>query len=121
MIARIRIKRLPAVFSRYPSLFVAAILALCLGVWSGIFGSIWYLRGIVVSVPGTEQLRGIGSMAQATTLFDREGKPAFTIFKEQRIDVALARVSPNLIDAIIAIFKAGSPSRNGPPPRARSD
>jgi penicillin-binding protein 1A len=91
------------VFSRYPSLFVAAILALCLCVWGGIFGSIWYLRGIVVSVPGTEQLRGIGSMAQATTLFDRTDKPAFTIFKEQRIDVPLARVSPNLIDAIIAI------------------
>jgi penicillin-binding protein 1A len=103
VIARIRIKRLPAVFSRYPSLFVAAILTLCLCVWSGIFGSIWYLRGIVVSVPGAEQLRGIGSMAQATTLFDRTDKPAFTIFKEQRIDVPLARVSPNLIDAMIAI------------------
>jgi penicillin-binding protein 1A len=101
--ARIRIKRLPAVFSRYPSLFVAAILTLCLCVWAAIFGSVWYVRGIVVSVPGTEQLRGIGSMAQATTLFDRTDKPAFTIFKEQRIDVPLARVSPNLIDAIIAV------------------
>jgi penicillin-binding protein 1A len=42
-------------------------------------------------------------MDQATTLFDREDKPAFTIFKEQRIEVPLARVSPHLVNAILAL------------------
>ena len=100
MKTRIRLK-LPT--RRHPALFLAGIVALCLGVWTAIFGSIWYLRGIVVDVPDAEQLRGIGAMAQATTLFDRTGRAAFTIFKEQRIDVPLARVSPHLIDAIIAV------------------
>ena len=33
-------------------------------------------------------------MAQATTLLDLNGRPAFTIFKEQRIEIPLAKVSP---------------------------
>jgi len=103
---KLRIKlspQLPAVFRRHPSLFLAGAVALSLGLWGLVIGSIWYARGIVVAVPAAEELRGIGSMAQATTLFDRLDRPAFTIFKEQRIDVPLARVSPHLVNAILAI------------------
>ncbi len=42
-------------------------------------------------------------MAQATTLLDVHGTPAFTIYREQRIEVPLAAVSPRLIRAVIAI------------------
>ena len=42
-------------------------------------------------------------MAQATTLYDVHGRPAFTIFKEQRIAVSLDRVSPHLVHAILAV------------------
>ena len=76
---------------------------LSLGLWAAVIGSIWYARDIIVAVPAAEELRGIGSMDQATTLFDRADRPAFTIFKEQRIDVPLARVSPHLVNAILAI------------------
>ena len=76
---------------------------LSLGLWASVIGTIWYARGIVIDLPAAKELRGIGTMAQATTLFDRTDRPAFTIFKEQRIDVPLARVSPHLIDAIIAV------------------
>jgi hypothetical protein len=34
-------------------------------------------------------------MSQATTLLDAADHPAFTIFREQRIDVPLSRVSRN--------------------------
>jgi membrane peptidoglycan carboxypeptidase len=71
--------------------------------WAAVIGSIWYARDIIIAVPAAEELRRIGSMDQATTLFDRTDKPAFTIFKEQRIEVPLARVSPHLVDAILAI------------------
>jgi penicillin-binding protein 1A len=37
------------------------------------------------------------------TLFDGHDQPAFTIFKEQRIDVPLAHVSPHLVKALISI------------------
>ena len=42
-------------------------------------------------------------MAQATTLFDASDKPVFTIFKEQRIEVPLSRVSQNLIKAVVSV------------------
>jgi penicillin-binding protein 1A len=104
MKARIKLPtRLPAVMRRHPSLFLATIVALSVSVWVAVIGSLWYVRGIVVAVPNTEELRGIGTMAQATSLFDRSDRPAFTIFQEQRIEVPLARVSPHLVDAIIAI------------------
>jgi 1A family penicillin-binding protein len=103
---KVRIKlssQLPAVFRRHPSLFLAGVAVLSVGLWAVVIGSIWYARDIVVSVPAAEELRSIGSMDQATTLFDRADSAAFTIFKEQRIDVPLARISPHLINAILAI------------------
>jgi penicillin-binding protein 1A len=42
-------------------------------------------------------------MAQATTLFDAHDRHAFTIFKEQRIELPLAKMSPNLIKAVISV------------------
>lgn len=42
-------------------------------------------------------------MAQATTLIDVKGRYAFTIFREQRIEVPLSRVSPHFISAVIAV------------------
>ena len=89
--------------SAAPSLFLSGVVVLSLGLWAVVIGTIWYARDIIVAVPAAEELRGIGSMDQATTLFDRADRPAFTIFKEQRIDVSLARVSPHLINAILAI------------------
>ena len=103
---KVRIKlspKLPAVLRRHPSVFLSGVVVLSLGLWAIVIGTIWYARDIIVAVPTAEELRGIGSMDQATTLFDRADRAAFTIFKEQRIDVPLARVSPHLINAILAI------------------
>jgi penicillin-binding protein 1A len=41
-------------------------------------------------------------MPQATTLYDVHNQPVFTIFKEYRIEVPLARMSPHLRRAIVA-------------------
>ena len=42
-------------------------------------------------------MRRIGEMDQATAVFDDKDQLAFTIFKEQRIEVPLSEISPNLI------------------------
>jgi penicillin-binding protein 1A len=42
-------------------------------------------------------------MAQATVLLDVNGQRAFTLYREQRIDVPLGRISPHLVRAIIAV------------------
>ena len=42
-------------------------------------------------------------MAQATTILDASDKPAFTIFKEQRLEVPIEQMSPNLIKAVVSV------------------
>jgi len=81
------------------ALFTTA--AVCVVVGTGV------AAGLVVSalrsLPDQAALRGIGTMAQATTVFDAQDHAAFTIFREQRIDVPLSRVSHRLVQAVLAI------------------
>jgi penicillin-binding protein 1A len=65
--------------------------------------AVWFVVSVAGQVPDREALRSIGTMAQATTILDSQGRPAFTIFREQRIDVPLSRVSRHLVQAILAI------------------
>ncbi len=56
----------------------------------------------VASLPGRDELRTLGEMPQATTLYDIHNRPVFTIFREYRIEMPLAQVSPHLRRAIVA-------------------
>src|SRR6185295_5629945 len=44
-----------------------------------------------------------GEMDQATAVFDASDRLVFTIFQEQRIEVPLSEISPNLVRALIDI------------------
>src|SRR3954467_84500 len=66
-------------------------------------GSIWFLVGLREGLPDQDAMRRIGEMDQATAVFDDQDGFAFTIFKEQRIEVPLADVSPNLTKAITSV------------------
>jgi penicillin-binding protein 1A len=79
------------------SVAVATVIVLMLG------ASVWFVASVARDVPDREALRGIGTMAQATTLLDAKDRQAFTIFREQRIDVPLSSVSTQLVQAILAI------------------
>src|SRR5688500_15667790 len=48
-------------------------------------------------------LAELGPRPQATIVFDRQGRPAFSFFVEQRIDVPLERIAPVMIEALLAI------------------
>lgn len=63
----------------------------------------WFVVSLRRGLPNVDALRRIGEMDQATAVFDRNDRLAFTIFKEQRIDVPLAQMSPNLTKAVLAI------------------
>jgi 1A family penicillin-binding protein len=63
----------------------------------------WFLVSLRKGLPDVDALRRIGEMDQATAMFDRNDRLAFTIFKEQRIEVPLTQVSPNVKNAILAI------------------
>jgi penicillin-binding protein 1A len=83
--------------------FLAAVVALSVLMWSAVGVVVWLVLGVTSGLPDDNALRGIGSMARATTVYDASDAAAFTIYKEQRIEVPLSRISPNLISAIIAV------------------
>jgi 1A family penicillin-binding protein len=89
--------------SRHPRLLVTATVLLALGVWAVAGALVWFAVDVTQRLPGNEEIRGIGDMAQATTLYDAKDQPAFTIFKEQRIEVPLDQISPNLIHAVLSV------------------
>lgn len=66
-------------------------------------GGQWLLASLVGGLPSIADVRQMGDMAQATVFYDAADSPAFTIFEERRFEVALADVSPHLVDAIVAI------------------
>jgi penicillin-binding protein 1A len=81
----------------------AAVAAVALVSWIAIIGLTWFSLDLIRSTPRRNELSGVGDMAQATTLLASDGQPAFTIFKEQRLEVPLSQVSPLLVKAVVAI------------------
>jgi 1A family penicillin-binding protein len=63
----------------------------------------WSAYDLTTGLPDRTALRNIGDMSQSTTIFDAKDRPVFTIFKEQRIEVPFAKMSPNLIKAVISV------------------
>src|SRR5215212_6496450 len=96
-------ERLAGATRQYRRAFVALVIALSIGTWTTVGAAVWFAQDIATGLPDNTALRGIGTMAQATTLLDIQGRPAFTIYQEQRIDVPLGRVSNNVVKAILAV------------------
>jgi membrane peptidoglycan carboxypeptidase len=86
-----------------PRLLAGAIVLMALGLFAGTGAAAWFAYDLTAGLPSRAQVRGLEEMAQATTIYDAQDRPVFTIFKEQRREVPLARISPNLVKAVIAI------------------
>lgn len=95
--------RLRAAIARAPRTAAAAAAVLCLLQGGAIGAAQWGLARLVGGLPSIADVRRMGEMAQATVFYDVADQPAFTIFEERRFEVALADVSPHLVDALIAI------------------
>jgi penicillin-binding protein 1A len=63
----------------------------------------WFSYDLTAGLPDSSAIGGLGDMAQSTTIYDAEDQPVFTIFKEQRIEVPLDRMSPNFLKAVLSI------------------
>jgi 1A family penicillin-binding protein len=87
----------------HPRLVLGMAAALLLAATLSVAGGIWFLAGLRAGLPDQDAMRRIGEMDQATAVFDDKDHLAFTIFKEQRIEVPLSAVSPNLTKAITSI------------------
>jgi penicillin-binding protein 1A len=65
--------------------------------------SLALVADIVLGSPGAREIRTLAHMPVATVVLDHQDKPAFTIFEERRYEVPLDRLSPHLVDAVLAI------------------
>ncbi len=88
---------------RYPHAIPAVVGALCLTFLLAVAGAFVFASSLLTGLPENDAIQRIGDMDQATTVFDAEDQFAFTIFKEQRIEVPLSEISPHLIHAILDI------------------
>ena len=88
---------------RHPRIVLGVAASFLLIATLSAVGGIWFLAGLREGLPDVDALRRIGEMDQATAVFDDKDRLAFTIFKEQRIEVPLSEVSPNLTRAITSI------------------
>ena len=86
-----------------PRLTLAALFTAVPAAWLLIVAVAWFTYDVTHTLPGRREVRSMGNMAQATVLYDVADRPVFTIFKEQRIEVPLAQMSPNLVDAVLSV------------------
>jgi membrane peptidoglycan carboxypeptidase len=88
---------------RHPRIVLGVAASFVLIAVLSVAGGVWFFAGLRDGLPDLAAMRRIGEMDQATAVFDDRDQLAFTIFKEQRIEVPLAEVSPNLTKAITSI------------------
>jgi penicillin-binding protein 1A len=86
-----------------PRFFASTIVAIAIILFVSAAAFVWFAYDITAGLPDRTAIRGLGDMAQATTIVDVRDTPLFTIFKEQRIEVPLKDISPNLIKAVVSV------------------
>src|SRR5688500_7550227 len=86
-----------------PRLLTAAIVLMALVLFSATGSAMWFAYDLTAALPNKDQVKDIGEMVQATTIFDAHDAPVFTIFKEQRREVTFDRISPNIIKAVVSV------------------
>src|SRR5437762_1132578 len=58
---------------------------------------------LLSGLPAEAAIQRLGEMDQATVIYDVHDQLAFTVFRQQRIDAPISKISPDLVRAIIAI------------------
>ena len=89
--------------ARHPRGFVALMVGIALVFWMSMGATALIAHQMFDGVPDRASLGRVTDMARASVFYDHKGQQAFVISKEQRFEVPLDRIAPNLRDAIIAI------------------
>jgi len=82
---------------------IATVLLMSAIIWSTAAVVVRASRRAAGELADTATLASIGTHPQSTIVYDRQNNPVFMFFIEQRIDVPLDRVSPHMINAILAV------------------
>jgi 1A family penicillin-binding protein len=103
----VSVRRLPEklhpLLAGRPRVLMAAVFTLAFVLMLSATAIAWFTVDLTAGMPGRQELRGLSDMAQSTTIYDVNDKPVFTIFKEQRIEVPLEKISQNFINAVISV------------------
>ena len=82
---------------------VTAVLAVAIASWYAMARTALLAHSIVAELDRAKALAQLSPRPQATIVYDKDGRQAFTFFVEQRVDVSIDRVSRHMIDAIVAV------------------
>ena len=82
---------------------ITAVLAITIVAWSATIRAALLAHSVAREIDRAKALADLAPRPQATIVYDRAGQPAFTFFVEKRIAVPLDRVSPRMVDALIAV------------------
>ncbi len=85
------------------SVVLTTVLAVSIVAWCAAVKGVLLAHAIVGELDRAKQLASLAPRPQATIVYDRYDRPAFTFFVEQRIAVPLDRVSPHMINAVLAV------------------
>ena len=88
--------RVHSLLAGRPRTLVAIVAFLAMAMFATAGWTQWFSYELTAGLPDRGALKTLGDMSQATTILDASDKPAFTIFKEQRLDVPIDRMSPAL-------------------------
>jgi penicillin-binding protein 1A len=94
-------------------MLIGTAVVLSAGLWAGAAVALRAAWGVAGELAHADALAEIGSHPQTTIVYDRHQRPAFTFFSEQRRDVPLDRVSPHMIQALLAVEDRRFFSHNG--------
>jgi 1A family penicillin-binding protein len=84
-------------------LLVGLILVITICGWYAAYRTVRFAVLVAAELDLANELSRLTPRPQATVVMDRRGKPAFSFYTEQRIDVPLDQVSPHMVDAIVAV------------------
>jgi len=97
------VSRMRSGLSGRPKVIGSLISSLAIALFLTVGYVAWFSYDLTAGLPDSEAVGGIGDMAQSTTIYDANDEPVFTIFKEQRIEIPLERMSPHLIKAVLSV------------------
>jgi 1A family penicillin-binding protein len=89
--------------SRHPRAVTAVVAGFVLCAILAIGSTAWVLSSLLRDLPDEDAINRMGEMDQATAVYDTTDALAFTIYKEQRIEVPFEQISPHVVRAILAI------------------
>jgi 1A family penicillin-binding protein len=95
------------------TVLIGTAVLMCAGMWTAATVGLRLAWGVAGELAHASTLAEIGPHPQTTVVYDRHNRPVFTFFFEQRIDVPLERVSPHMVQALLAVEDRRFFSHNG--------